>query len=360
MDEDDDYPSNDDLLRLPKWQDQARRDYAPIAQALIFPALLARFQKAEDIANRSKRWTHRRGMWAVYLVTAALLAASSAPFLNARFPDWSEPIAVVAAAAGLIGTLLALVNRYNRTWLQHRLVTESLRQLHFDLLITLAPDILEAGRTNNWSSFEARRAAALDQFEQDVAKRKADILDAIRKTPEIDHIGPIDPAPAASIFAQEPGPVFWRAYKKLRIERQQQYANHKLNNDGKLISSFPLVQARRLSQIAFFCVGLMLVLHFTAAFAPVAGHADFVDGASLAAIWTAIIALALRVVEEGLKPHAEVERYRNYQLVTRRILERFEHADDAGKLRNALALERASFDEMVGFLRTNAEARFVI
>jgi hypothetical protein len=72
----------------------------------------------------------------------------------------------------------------------------------------------------------------------------------------------------------------------------------------------------------------------------------------------ALFALALRAVEEGLKPKAEIERYRHYQSAARRALEEFDKGDTRSKLEAAKSLERAAYDEMAIFLKSYEEAGF--
>ncbi len=376
---DEDYRFNNDLLISADDQAWARRQYPEIAEALIFEALGDRFREADRVADEAKRRQHLLGVWAVYLVSGALVTASVTPYLRDWFGDdvvkpLSIPIALVSAAAGLAGVVCALANRRDRSWLQHRLVTERLRQLHFQLLIRLAPDLLAAargGREQDWEAYKAVRLHALADFDIDVIGRKPDALADIVQPEDVGELSFHAPPPAA--FAEPPAPVFWEAYRKLRIDRQQQYAAYKLRDDRKLISKFPIVQARTLGVAAVVCVVALILLHVlsAAAFIPPLDHLGEV--LHLLAVCVAIAALALRVLEQGLMPHAEVERYLTYRRDTRRIIERFDAIVDspdddaaartrknAARLDCAKDLERASYDEMVSFLRTNHEASFLI
>ena len=78
-------------------------------------------------------------------------------------------------------------------------------------------------------------------------------------------------------------------------------------------------------------------------------------------IWSAIIALAARTIEEGFQPETEVERLRQYRLSLRRIYERFSGADDPEEKLEAMTdLEKLAFEEMILFLRGNYEAQYVM
>jgi hypothetical protein len=81
----------------------------------------------------------------------------------------------------------------------------------------------------------------------------------------------------------------------------------------------------------------------------------------IGAMWIAIVALAIRTAEEGLQSQREVERYENYRTVCQQIQDRFDSAKSVyEKFEAMLALERASYEEMKLFLRTNLAARFIL
>jgi hypothetical protein len=78
-------------------------------------------------------------------------------------------------------------------------------------------------------------------------------------------------------------------------------------------------------------------------------------------IWIAILALAMRAIEQGLQPERELERYEHYRSALQAILERFEAARSvAEKVRIMRELERLAFDEMRSFLFIHQNARFVM
>ncbi|HEY1631408.1 MAG TPA: hypothetical protein VGF56_08830 [Rhizomicrobium sp.] len=359
---DDGYPYNDDLLRTPGDQERARAEYGPIAFALHFPAMLERFEAADNIANNAKQYVRRMGLRSVAAVTLALLVASAAPLY--RNYHWSDAVVFAAALLGIGGGLVGLGLRsaaHKAKWLENRLVTERLRHLHFRLLIVLAPAILDAAESGDWTHFEANRAAALGAFEQDVIKRKESELEAIIEACADPPPANLDENIKPACFDKPNGALLLKAYRNLRIVRQLQFADYKLLKKGGLFSPFARTQASVLSVVGYICIFLLLALHISFAFLSTLGvSAESLELLDVVAIWTAFIALALRTIEEGLKPRAEVERYRHYQATVKRILEQFDRSDLDGKLSAAVALEHASFDEMAIFLRSNSEARFTM
>lgn len=359
---DEDYPYNDDLLITEQEQKRASESYGPVSHAFIFPELMGLVQEADLLANASKRRVRRNGFLSIGMVTLSLLVASAMPLLSHYGVD-SIAIPIGAAVLGVLGALLGLANRHD-DWLEHRLVTESLRQFHFRLIIELAPDILAAARLGDWTEFDRKRSGALASFRQDLIRRKPGALGALVDDPVPSHGGRIGNMPDPQIFETPDGRLLLSAYRQLRILRQRQYADHKLTAHGGLFSSFPRAQVTLLSNASLLIVALLFVMHVGSAFLMVPLHTNHQEGLSLllhvAVVWLALLALALRAIEEGLRPRAEVERYRHYQAETRRILDGFDHADVSGKLQAAQALEHAAFDEMVIFLRSYEEARFVL
>jgi hypothetical protein len=158
-------------------------------------------------------------------------------------------------------------------------------------------------------------------------------------------------------------PLF-KAYRELRIMHQIGYANYKLQNDGRLFSGAPRTQASVLSISGLIAIILLCAIHVFVLLGAVIGEAawtHFAAWVSVVAIWIALIALAMRAVEEGLQPEREIERYQQYRSALRAILERFDLAQSqAAKVRVMQEMERLSFDEMRNFLITNDRARFVM
>lgn len=359
----DTYPYNDDLLTTQEDRAQAAASFGPIANALYFPDLVAKVQYADRIANASKRAMRQLGLWSVGLVTAALFIASAAP--QYHHLHWlSVSMVVISAIAGVVGGLIGFglgSNKRKTKWLEERLVTESLRQLHFRLLLSLAPEILDAAVSGDWSIFEKKRSAALGAFDQNVLKRKSDVLQIIMEKPDQDPIAFGTNTPDPRAFGDSHSERLLAAYRELRILRQRQYAEHKLSLQRGTIWAFPRRQILALNVAAFACVGVLFVLHIASAGILTWEEGDRISPwLHLAAIWTALVALALRALEEGLKPRAEVERYRHYQLMARRADERYGQTDAAGKIALARSFENEATDEMALFLRANGEARFSI
>jgi hypothetical protein len=153
---------------------------------------------------------------------------------------------------------------------------------------------------------------------------------------------------------------FFEAYRKFRILDQIDYANMKLSEGEAFL---PLRrQARLFSNISLLCILGVFGIHIW-----IAGESALQSGAHagpalhVAILWLAIVALAIRALEEGLQPEREIERYRHYAAGVKAIRDRFNDATSpAQTLEIMMDMERLSYDEMKIFLRSNNEARFVL
>jgi hypothetical protein len=360
---DTDYPFNDELLLAESDRVAAKRLYSKVYPALDHEELRKVFKQIDVEANAAKRRSRKWGFIAVALVTVALLSASAEYFY--RGTGWLETaIGVASALSGVAGALIGLFGVLfagtKQDWLEGRFQTERLRQFHFQSLIVLAPQIDKAVQTGDWTEFEDARSRYFEKFKIDVLARKATLLSGVVSDTEQD--GWLMPVPAPiDAPLQDPG-EFFAAYRHLRIQRQIDFTVYKLQARGRLPSPFPKDQAALLGGAALVCVLGLVLLHLGIAVGVVASTQDTWEPfAHTAAIWFAIAALAIRTLEEGMRPGLEVERYRAYQSGLRNICRRFESAPTTRvKMIIMTELETLTFDEMVNFLKANHEARFVM
>lgn len=278
---------------------------------------------------------------------------------------------MASIAMGGMGLLFA---GKKREWLYRRFVTERLRQFHFQAFALLLPEIISSQQTaEDKAKFLSVRNAALDQLKERYDSRLdsefADIVDhdnatQIRLLDEHKDGRHVDMDAAEPLFA---------AYRELRIEHQIGYANHKLKKtDHKIFSGDPHRQSVVISAFAFICLVLFCGIHAGILIGILGSATHVLDQCSFWAwfrsptanmfvIWIAILALAMRAIEQGLQPERELERYEHYRSALQAILERFEAARSvAEKVRTMRELERLAFDEMRSFLFIHQNARFVM
>jgi hypothetical protein len=162
--------------------------------------------------------------------------------------------------------------------------------------------------------------------------------------------GTEDEAAAQAAFA---------AWRKLRLEWQLGYCEAKLSkkSTGRRMSSR---QTQSLfSVLGWTCVAIVIGLHI----AQVGAEALHLPRAwmEVAVVWTALVALATRAMEEGLQPHRDVERYEQYRANIMVAIERFDAATGVpAKLEVMRAFERTSLEEMRIFMRTHAKSHFML
>jgi hypothetical protein len=181
---------NSDLLLTPGDREFAARKYPSVQYLLDYPALRELFSQYDDLANNAKRQGRRHGLRAILFVLVALLVASAElldihhdtppPNFIDRIVSLPMLLAVASACFGIagvaIGGLGLLYAQRKRDWLCHRLMTERIRQFHFQTFIFHAPDILKSlkGGEAEAKAFAAQRDLELSSF-----KMKPQLLNSL-------------------------------------------------------------------------------------------------------------------------------------------------------------------------------------
>lgn len=378
--------------------------------AFEFRTLLEMFIPADEEALEARRASRISGIMAVVLVLSAMLLASLGPILSsaghapapgsshaapgdahgvpadahapaddhATGEDVHAPsddghgeglnlhavLGTVAALLGLTGTALGITgmrrSASRRKWLRARLTTETLRMFHFHYIAARLPELVAvSGDPVRQEKYLADRAAALARLK---AKVLADPEGELRRimarkdetrfediTPPMPEEGVEIPQVAADVFD------VWRV---LRLNWQAGYCDAKLERRHK--GRFTIKQMDEIFVgLGWFCVGAIILIHI----GHFVGMLASAQSAWLeaAVIWTALIALAGRAMEDGFQPQRELERYEQYRANVRVTAERFEAARTySAKLEVLRAFERTSLEEMRVFLRTHARARFLL
>jgi hypothetical protein len=234
-----------------------------------------------------------------------------------------------------------------------------LRLFHFQYIVARVPEIAAAaGRPDLQCIYEAGRKAALDRLLRTMTATVDDSLGKAIEPGTQDPFGFIEkqfPRGQVSSAAND----LFAAWLALRIDWQLGYCNAKLDYRPTKKKLSPRQQEHAFSLISWLCIAIVTLAHF----AFVAGELVPVTMSWLetVVIWTALIALSIRALEDGLKPQREVERYEHYRagiLVSR---QRFLEAPDLEtRLEVMRNFEQISLEEMRTFLRTHANARFLL
>jgi hypothetical protein len=150
------------------------------------------------------------------------------------------------------------------------------------------------------------------------------------------------------------------AYRLLRFEHQRQYADYKLRTDDSIISSSAPRQMQLLRDTGLILILFVFAAHFAVAVSVMTHWQGFLV-LHVAIILAVIGILALHTLAEGLQPGREVERFLRYRSTMQSLLQQFDATEQPQeKLRLMQEAERASYQEMRGFLRTNNDARYVL
>ncbi|MDB5969063.1 MAG: hypothetical protein JWQ90_1513 [Hydrocarboniphaga sp.] len=356
---------NDDLLLSQDDRELASRTFPNLFPLLDFPELRETFGRHDRPANRLKKKRQRWGIAAIAMGVVALLGASSSPLLEDA-GDWPRAIGWISAFLGIVSVLIGALGIASESskhdWFCHRLMTERLRQLHFQIMVFRLPEVLVALQDGQrMQDLLANRRTWLSAFGlryegHEAAKLKAVLDDSDDSEFEM-LIADSSSIPTEIGSAAED---FLAAYRLLRLEHQIQYANTMLRNDAKLLPKSAAGQFRVLRAIALACIAVMFALHLWVAATLARGQAvgHLIE---VVVVWLAIVMMATRAFEEGLQPGREIERYSNYRANLKRLLRQFDQTTSLPEKQKLMVeTERVVYQEMRAFLLLHEDARFVL
>jgi hypothetical protein len=359
---------NTDLLVNADDREAARRAFPRLTHVLDHPELRRELSRFDRPANAAKRRGRVAGLLAIGLGMTALLIAAGQP----SEPVWGFVAAICGLGSIAIGLFGALYAGAKRRWLLNRVMTERLRQFHFQTLVCRWPEIaVSLAGADAAAAFKAERERWFSRFMMpfpgQLDSELTDLLDD--ETADKCWLHPQPPAPDANadyldeLFADYLDELF-AAYRELRIRHQLDYANYKLRSEQSILKWSPRLQDMIFSYATLICIVVIFLIHLIISFF-IASKTKLPEPYGISVhvwvIWIAIIVLGLRALQEGLQPGREIERYRAYRAGVRAVRDRFDAAQSAAEKFEIMAeMERLSFDEYRNFLRSNDEARFVI
>jgi hypothetical protein len=370
---------NDDLLMNEKDLAFAYEQFPSIAHVLDFPQLRDTFKRYERAANRARRTLRLLGFASVLFATVALLSLSTRPLWPGR-DSVGDKIAFVLELGGALATVVAAggmaSGKSQRVWLECRLMTERLRQWHFQFIVRRAHLIAASceGGTLSKERFQTDRIKLFNSFLASYeGKLPAKLTEIARDPTGSDdwlHQQPAD-YPAGAVFHE-----ICRAYKFLRFDHQCGYADYKLRDvHGEPIWRFlnwpAKCQLKLLSGVASACLaGALLasaVMIADHTIEVVTGRHDAVEinnwdeRVRIFAVAIAIVGAALHTLRDGLAPYREIERYNDYAARTAHLRNRFILASDGRERGQCMEqMEMESVYEMRSFIRTHQEATFLL
>lgn len=334
--------------------------------AFEFQRQLDDFRVLDAKANAAKLSSRRLGYAAIGLVLVALLIASSAPVLHDLHVshDLHMVLGYMSAGLGILGAVVAFIGMHGasprRAWLRARVKTETMRIFHFHHIAARLPEIAAIkGNAARQAAYIGTRDAFYDALMNGplanpdgvlaAISTRTDTLDATYAA-ELPLSGEEDAAAADAVVA---------AWSKLRLDWQLGYCEAKLakTSTGRRMSSRQTDNA--FGFFGWLFVAVIIGLHVIGIAAePLHLPRVWLE---VFVIWTALIALASRALEDGLQPQREVERYEQYRANINVARQRLDVAQDlAAKLEIMRSFERTSLEEMRIFMRTHAASRFML
>ncbi len=378
---------NDDLLMNAGDQETARESFPSLEFALIFPDLQEAFEEIDAKANAAKASTIFWGRMAVVLAFFALAVAAietvyhdalKGALISGVDVSWGKALVIAAGIAGVISIVISALGLFfgasKASWLRYRFLGERLRQLHFQTLIMLYPQLeaaVEGGEAER-EAFDHQRRAALALMQREVIGRR-DTAFEIATQDDTAQKAWLSSSSKPVITGGTPAfDAFCDAYRVLRIDHQIRYADYKLDGGSFFGANTPYRQKQLLNGLTVLAVIYVFAVHLAVLAKTIFGFDWFpVDlfGLSIgerevhvSVVIVALFALALRAFEGGLRPEAELERYRQYRSYLKLLQQRFldDKAPPAQKVAVMHDLEELTYAEMVTFLRTNDEASYVM
>lgn len=361
------YAFNNDIFLTEADRETAMRAFPNVAFALDNPSLREAFATHDIRANQSKTRSRRWGVAAVTLATAALMIAASSTLYEGVSNEIQRAISIVGAFCGIASVAIGYFGMMFRgrklRWLTDRLATERMRQFHFQHFAAHGGAILKGARD------EAARAAYLALRDRDFERFKIDFLERLED--EFFAIVEVEDPDSGLLFdftadlppADDPNlEEYHRAYELLRFQRQIDYCNLLLSDSRNLWKHAPARQARFFGGIGLTCLVVVLSIDSLVFMGSIVGLPFLAAPIfSVAGVLVAFFALGARTIEDGLQPGVEAERMRQYRIALNRSHARYRGAKTPGeRIEPMIDLENASFEEMIPFLKTNYEARFVM
>jgi hypothetical protein len=360
---------NDDLLINEGDLEWAHRNYPRIAHILDHPALRVEFAKFERLASEAKQRVRFYGFVAVDASAVALLALVTRPIWP--HASWTRWPAGILELGGLFAALFAIgglwSGKWKRRWLRNRLMTERLRQWHFQRIVRCGSEV-ESSCTGRaaMESFKQQRDLQLNHFIGEYKGHSDNELESVIRDP-LESIAWLQETSSSYDPKSNTTHEVFGAYERLRFRHQYGFATYKLKAESdepfwKFLQWPAKAQLVLLSGLSstFFTIALILsALLICGDFFAYSENLEVY--LRTAAIAVAILGAALRTIQDGLGLDADIERYREYREKIGRLYDRFKNTNDTDhRLRLMTDLEYASVDEMQDFLRAHYKARFVL
>jgi hypothetical protein len=368
--------------------------YPKVAFAILCPEIFEAFAPLDDETRACKRELQFRGYVTIFVGLAALCLAATEPMTVALLEgvgvdeSWTRFISALAAVGAVFAFLAATrpwgLPSLKSNWLIKRYKLERMRQWRWQYFCRSLPEVVEAsGTPERELEYQVSRRQAFLKFREDL-DRNADksfreiVSDTERSTKTfiIDSDLLFDDLKQRLITAlneaekRDIGRELKGVYGEVRIGAQERYTKHITGTVGKF-NTHPKIQRHWLHSAEEGLLSAIVGVHsfvavvgflaFVAAIGILAPSAALLKVLHALAVVLALAALAVRAVEDGLRPSEHLGRYLGYAAEARSIRSNFDAAQTPEQCAQAMiTLERASYEEMVDFLKAGFRARYVL
>ncbi len=411
---------NDDLLLYAESQAWAQNRHPHVYPLLVDEELLGQFAERDGLATRNKRVSRAVGFWAVIMALLSLFTTAAEPLWGHTTSPWHLP-RVWSTTLGLIGALLGVasvliafcgvIHGARKTdWLRDRLITERLRQFHFQTFVFHLDKILDyvtASRNGAptdaaFHAFQEEHHACWDDLERTISewneKSTADLTRLFESLTNFNsYRGPTTwlhgdvnnqrkPTlpESARLAATEDLNCVFSAYLDLRIQKQINHVEYTLrhrNHPGPSVDARTRMPLREwfpgrtlpirqwhdmLRQFWQANIILLLSLHafmIATVFVPsLPGPEENSSLLHVSALCLALVAVAARSLKEGFAITGDIERYEAYLADCCELRRQFTAENTSIDERFAIMvqMEQLAFEEMRDFIRSHLEATFVM
>jgi hypothetical protein len=284
---------------------------------------------------------------------------------------WNRWLAGAFEFGGMVAALIAIgglwSGKWKHRWLTSRLMTERLRQWHFQLIVRRGHEV-EASCKDEASikTFQEERDRWLEHFLMEYRGHLDSQLESTIEDP-LEKIAWLHEDCSKYAYDGTILKEVFVAYELLRFNHQYGFAVCKLESSTimpiwKFLKWPAKAQRSVLSGATFMLFVTALILSALLICVNLFSEAEALElYLRTAAIAVAIIGAALSTIYEGLGVDAEIDRYREYREKISRLHDRFKHSTEgAQRLRCMEDMEYASVEEMQDFLRAHQKAKFVL
>ena len=356
--------------RLQAEREYCKRFYGDLYHVLYNGPLVEAFLRHDTVANRARTRRRLLGRASVGLAFVALVCITARLLLEGMGRHASATLVYVSEACLLLSLVLPplVVQPLRHRWLKARLMTERLRQWHFEWILrsghaiestvrpsesgglTVQPaevEMYETGRDRALARFLNRMSSLEVRLEAALAERLPDLG--------------VTPHPFAA--DSHVLPRLFAAYDELRFEHQIDYAEGKLAQraKGSLIRQHRLYStASTVALVAAVTLCVAVVsLHILEDLELIASPVAASPWWPALAVCFAIGSVAIRALESGFGLASAVARYENYAAAVESLRQRFRASNDpVKKLAIMHEMEDRAAREMTLFLSEQSRSSF--